>query len=151
MKKQSNAATHELIQDIFMDENKKTISEETALLPEIIAEGITTDKDEILFLTSKAETLFQNSKYFRKSIKANGNKGRDNLYMFMEHWLKALRLKNRKGYTIYVDNSNARSFNINIDRPFFFCFAQSEDEAIIKMKASGFEHKDKEIIKISSF
>lgn len=135
----------------FKPKKMKTISEETALMPEIIAEVITNDPNEILFLTSKAETLFLNSKSFRKSIKANGNKGRDNLYMFMDHWLKALRLKNRKGYTIYVDNSNARSFNINIDRPFFFCFAQSEDEAIIKMKASGFEHKDKEIIKISSF
>lgn len=41
----------------------KTISEETALLPEIIAEGITTDKDEILFLTSKAETLPYLDKY----------------------------------------------------------------------------------------
>lgn len=89
MKKQSNAA---IIQNTFTGR----ISEETALLPEIIAEGITTDKDEILFLTSKAETLFQNSKSFRKSINANGNKGRDNLYMFMEHWLKALRLKTGK-------------------------------------------------------
>lgn len=130
----------------------KTISEETALLPEIIAEGITQDKSEILYLVNRAEMHFQNSDHFKDLIKnQRGSKGRDNLYMFMEHWLKALRLKNRKGYTIYVDNSNARAFNINIDRPFFLCFAQSEDEAILKMKASDFEHKDKEIINISSF
>lgn len=129
----------------------KTISEETALLPEIIAEGITQNEDEITYLVKRAEIHFQNSETFKKAITMRGDKGRDNLYMFMEHWLKALRLKNRKGYTIYVDNSNARAFNINIDRPFFFCFAQSEDEAILKMKASDFEHKNKEIINISSF
>jgi len=151
MKKQSTAATHELVKDIFTDENKKGIADETPLIPEIIAEGLTQDKKEIKELVNRAEFLFKNSDHFKKSIAARGNKGRDNLCMFMEHWLMAIRIKNRKGFTIFVDNSIARSFNCNIDNPSFFCFAQSEDEAIKKMKESDFKHKDKPITKIHSF
>lgn len=67
----------------------KTISEETALLPEIIAEEITQNEDEIAYLVKRAEIHFQNSATFKKAITAKANKGRDNLYMFMEHWLDA--------------------------------------------------------------
>jgi hypothetical protein len=129
----------------------KTISEETVLLPEIIAEGITQDKTEIEYLVNRAEMHFKNSDHFRKSITAKGNKGRDNLYMFMAHWIEAYRIEKSKGFNIYVDNSIARSFNVNIDSPSFFCFAQNEDEAIQKMKESDFKHKDKEITSIHSF
>ena len=74
----------------------KTISEETVLLPEIIAEQITQDKEEVLYLVSRAERHYKNNEQFKKSITARGNKGRDNLYMFMDHWLQALRLKKRQ-------------------------------------------------------
>ena len=94
MKKQSNAATFDLVHDIFMDENKKTISEETELIPEIIADQLTQDKDEISYLINRAEIHFHHSKHFKDSITAKGNKGRDNLYMFMNHWLKNYKSQN---------------------------------------------------------
>lgn len=91
MKRQSNAATHELVEAIFKDENKKGIADETALIPEIIAECITQDKNEISYLVNRAESHFQNSDHFKKAITKHGNKGRDSLYTFMDHWLKAFR------------------------------------------------------------
>lgn len=51
----------------------------------------------------------------------------------------------KKGYTITVDNSSARSHNINIDYPTYFKFAYSEEEAIGYMILSDFEFKDKKI------
>jgi len=46
-----------------------------------------------------------------------------------------------KGYNIFVDNSAARSFNVNIDSPMFFCFALTQKEAIEKMMQSNFSYK----------
>jgi hypothetical protein len=56
----------------------------------------------------------------------------------------------QKGYTVFVDNSKSRSFNINIDRPSFFCFAISEAEAIGKMIQSNFNYKYLPIVKIDT-
>jgi len=64
--------------------------------------------------------------------------------------LNELRLIHNRMFTISVDNSDARSFNINIDRPTYFCFAISEEEAIGKMIKSDFEHKYKPIMGIST-
>jgi hypothetical protein len=38
------------------------------------------------YLVLRAETTFQYNECFRKNVKANGNKGRDHLYLFMYHW-----------------------------------------------------------------
>ena len=148
MKRESNQSTKELVKDIFTD--GKSISEETLLLPQVIAAGITQDPAEIKYLVNRAERHWLNSPDFKKAITQRGNKGRDNLYIFMEHWLKSIRLGCKKAFSIYVDNSKAQSFNTNIDSPRFFCFAQSEEEAIQKMKASDFEHKNKPILNIHS-
>jgi len=56
----------------------------------------------------------------------------------------------QKGYTVFVDNSRSQSFNINIDRPSFFCFAISEAEAIGKMILSDFSYKHLSIVKIDT-
>lgn len=70
----------------------------------------------------------------------------------MENLLKeASKLILNKGFEIIVDNSNARTFNINIDNPMFFCFAQNENEAIGKMKQSDFAYKHKPIKQIFSY
>lgn len=50
-----------------------------------------------------------------------------------------------RGFNIFVDNSEAESGNINIDRPTFFCFALSKAEAIGLMMLSDFEYKHKPI------
>lgn len=60
-------------------------------------------------------------------------------------------LKIKLGYTITVDNSIALTHNINVDCPTFFCFANSEAEAIEKMAASDFQHKHRAILRIDAF
>lgn len=67
---------------------------------------------------------------------------------YRQKLLKELRLF-QQGYTITVDNSAAKAFNVNIDWPTFFCFALSEEEAIGKMMKSGFQHKSKQITSIT--
>ena len=91
MKRQSNAATHELVETIFKDENKKGISDVTPIIPETVADSLTKNRIEADYLVNRAEIHFQNSDHFKKAITKPGNKGRDNLYMFMDHWLKAYR------------------------------------------------------------
>lgn len=61
---------------------------------------------------------------------------------------QTFRLIYQKGYNIILDNSKSQSFNINIDRPQFFCFAISEAEAIGKMILSDFSYKHLPIIKV---
>ena len=56
----------------------------------------------------------------------------------------------QKAYNVIVDNSSSQSFNINIDRPQFFCFALSEAEAIGKMILSDFSYKHLPIIKVET-
>ena len=38
------------------------------------------------YLVLRTETTFQYNERFRKNVRANGNKGRDHLYLFMYHW-----------------------------------------------------------------
>ncbi len=64
--------------------------------------------------------------------------------------MKTHRLCFENGYTITVDNSIARSFNVNIDSPSFFCFALSEPEAIGLMMQSNFEYKHRAITNINT-
>ena len=63
--------------------------------------------------------------------------------------------KNKEGqqvfmglFEIFVDNSIARSFNINIDSPSYCVSAISEEDAIEKMKLSDFAYKNREISKV---
>ena len=52
-------------------------------------------------------------------------------------------------YVITVDNSRSMSFNINIDRPTYECFAYSECEAYgIMMLHSNFDYKHCKVISI---
>lgn len=58
------------------------------------------------------------------------------------------KIKFKNGYDIVMDNSIARSFNVNIDSPSFFCFAYTKREAISKMKESDFSYKGKTISRV---
>lgn len=62
---------------------------------------------------------------------------------------KTFRLIYNIGFMIFVDNSIARSFNSNIDSPYFFCWALTEKEAIEKMMQSDFAHKHRKITQIT--
>jgi hypothetical protein len=50
-------------------------------------------------------------------------------------------------FVVTVDNSSAKSHNINIDFPQFTVKASNEAEAIGKMLLSDFEYKNKPIYK----
>lgn len=70
------------------------------MVPLWIAEGVCAEAarflDEALpgryplWLATKAERCFQRNTHFRASMRERGNGGRDNLRMFMRHWLAAL-------------------------------------------------------------
>lgn len=87
---------------------KGGISDETALIPEIIAEGAIADvidEDATLdsltpaeayqlqekikpYLLERADRLFKNNDDFQKNIRARGDKGRDYLWSRMMYWTK---------------------------------------------------------------
>ena len=58
------------------------------------------------------------------------------------------KIKFKNGYDIVINNSIARSFNVNIDSPSFFCFAFNKKEAVNKMKESDFPYKNGNISKV---
>ncbi len=52
-------------------------------------------------------------------------------------------------YEIVLDNSMAKSFNVNIDSPSYHVFASSKKDAIEKLRTSDFAYKNKDISKIN--
>lgn len=93
----------------------RTIGEDTAIMPDLIAEavveianrllggsspdGVFDERDIGIYigrLAEQAETLYASNTDFRKKIRSNanhGNAGRDYLYAFMQHWLASRLLK----------------------------------------------------------
>ena len=45
-------------------------------------------------LTECAETQYHSNPTFQKKVQGSGNKGRDYLYAFMQHWISSMLLKN---------------------------------------------------------
>jgi len=105
-----------------------TIEVDTVLLPALIADQVASkevannfrtsslpddSKSKLTieltdYLTDHANTLYSNSEHFKKMLNANGNKGRDNLYMFMQHWSKAWM--NKKAWLPNGGRINSNSF-----------------------------------------
>jgi hypothetical protein len=66
------------------------------LVPEWIAETVVQEAERFLQarlpddfverLAAKAYHLYPRHKQFHQTLKGRGNKGRDDLYMFMRHW-----------------------------------------------------------------
>jgi len=52
-------------------------------------------------------------------------------------------------FEIVVDNSIARSFNVNIDSPSYCVSAFSQEDAIEKMKLSDFAYRNREISRVN--
>jgi hypothetical protein len=85
----------------------RLIEDETPILPDIAAESVVghyysenkipiTNEQEnrqydelVSYLTKRANDLYNLNAHFKKQIRKPGNKGLDNLYMFMNHWLEA--------------------------------------------------------------
>lgn len=75
------------------------IDSDTPILPFIVADGVVSQLAAYLGqelpagyaerLTVEADRIYAANPRFRKTIRADGNKGRDALYAFMRHWLSA--------------------------------------------------------------
>jgi hypothetical protein len=57
--------------------------------PELIKKADETIAKLEKHLEQKANTVYKNNQMFKKQLKQRGNKGRDALYMYMEHWADA--------------------------------------------------------------
>src|SRR5438876_2049620 len=72
------------------------LERDTLLMPEAIAESVVTEASRYLDaeipadfverLAAKAYYLCPRHKHFHKMLNRSGNRGRDNLYMYMRHW-----------------------------------------------------------------
>ncbi len=83
------------------------IETETVILPDVIALGVWEEAvawlDEplprrwIRQLVARANTVYAHNERFRRRLRAEGDAGRDHLWMFMRHWLAAIILRHRPG------------------------------------------------------
>ena len=89
----------------------KSIEEATSIIPDVVAESVVEKAAALLdtqldiptlsgYLVGHAESTYAANPSFRKKINSGangGNAGRDNLYIYMQHWLssKLLRDSNR--------------------------------------------------------
>ena len=72
------------------------LERDTLLTPEWIAESVVQEAERFLKaelpanfaerLAAKAHHLYPRHKHFHKGMNRPGNRGRENLYMFMRHW-----------------------------------------------------------------
>jgi hypothetical protein len=92
-------------QETVKDPKRPDIEADTAILPWVVAETVIQESFAFApdmmpgearaaqeHLEAKAAQVYRASEDFRKKIRSNarrGNAGRDNLYMFMRHWLSA--------------------------------------------------------------
>jgi hypothetical protein len=84
-----------------------TIEDKTGIVVEAVANGVILQASEIIdttlddrsllgYLVGHAEATYQANARFRKQINSNadhGNRGRDTLWSFMQHWLASKLLK----------------------------------------------------------
>lgn len=69
----------------------KSLEDTTSVIPEIIAEQITRDDEEIKYLVSRAHVAWTHSTTFRKTMTSARYDPRAQLRVWMEHWLTAER------------------------------------------------------------
>ena len=72
------------------------LERDTLLMPDAIAESVVQEVERFLKaelpenfaerLAAKAHHLYPRHKHFHKGMNRPGNRGRENLYMFMRHW-----------------------------------------------------------------
>jgi hypothetical protein len=93
---------------IMVKKTVRSIDEDTGIIPAAAAETVVekaarltgmdsvTDREIGFYvgrLVETAETLYRTNLAFRKKLQASGNKGRDHLYAFMQHWISSMFLK----------------------------------------------------------
>ena len=72
------------------------LERDTLLMPDVIAESVVQEAEHFLKadlpngfferLAARAHHLYPRHRHFKKVLNGPGNRGRDNLYMFMRHW-----------------------------------------------------------------
>lgn len=72
------------------------LERDTLLLPEVIAESVVAEASRYLHadlptdfpsrLAAKAYHLYPRHRHFHRMLNRPGNRGRDNLYVYMRHW-----------------------------------------------------------------
>jgi hypothetical protein len=72
------------------------LERDTLLMPEAIAESVVQEAERFLKadlpddyagrLAARAHYLYPRHQHFRKVLNRPGNRGRDNLYVYMRHW-----------------------------------------------------------------
>ncbi len=84
-----------------MDNEIKAIVVETSISPEAVADAVIAEVESRVGqsvpnartvanrLADKAAEVYSHNAQFRHSIRAKGNRGRDQLYVWMRHWLAA--------------------------------------------------------------
>lgn len=87
----------------FLIKTSKSIEDDTGIVAEAVAEGVLSQAERLLDhqlddsllgqLVMHAEATYQESKPFRAKIRSRGNRGRDNLWSYMQHWLASLLLE----------------------------------------------------------
>jgi hypothetical protein len=83
------------------------IERDTLLVPEWVAESVVQEVERFLNarlrddfaerLAAKAHYLYPRHAHFQKMLNRPGNRGRDNLYMYMRHWTAGWLKRERPG------------------------------------------------------
>lgn len=76
----------------------KQFEDETCILPHIVAQAIGAEDEYIPYLVGRLLTICSHNATFYKQCKA-GNRGRDHVYAFMEHWYLAVK---KTGITLNI-------------------------------------------------
>lgn len=85
------------------------IEDDTAIMPWIVADAVIREAEQHVGeqlpmdeyaerLSNDAQAIYENNESFRKKIRSeadDGRAGRDNLYMYMRHWLSSMILKDK--------------------------------------------------------
>lgn len=89
---------------------QEQIEDTTGLLLLVIAETVMESKPvhlqtehNYMLLVNKAVSLFNNNKTFVAKLMQKGNKGRDALYMYMNHWSDLIALENHRSIKLFFN------------------------------------------------
>lgn len=145
-----------------MFKNGGTIETDTPILPEFVADSVANEFIRNKYnnptplqmkkapaemaelsekLVSKANNLYKSSPFFKRKINRAGNKGRDALYTFMEHWAQSFdgkkmkaggkvssNFKYKTGDIVYVFQHHSKPDKKNL--PYSFPFEKKEYDRI---------------------
>lgn len=98
--------TDEMIHGRIAAPRTRRIDQDTPIVPRAIAESVCEEvavwlheplpRRWIRELTAQANTVYANNERFARQLRAAGDRGRDQLWVFMRHWLAARLWKQRR-------------------------------------------------------